>query len=51
LAARGARNLDEGEEPIEEAALLRQTRRQALGVILRGSLIGAAMTGPLLLLP
>jgi hypothetical protein len=50
LAARGARDLDEGEEAIGDAALRWQIRRQALGVILRGSLIGLAMTVPVLLL-
>jgi len=50
LAARGARNLDMGEEDVTDPTLLRQIRRQALGVVVRGSLIGLALTVPVLLL-
>jgi hypothetical protein len=51
LAARGARDLDDGEQRVEDSTELRQIRRQALGVVLRGSLIGAALTAVVLLLP
>ncbi len=51
LAARGARNMDQGEEPIRDPALLRRLRRQARRVNLESLLIGLALTALVLALP
>lgn len=44
LAARGARNLDGGEEPIESPSELLQVRRQARKVYLESAAVAAALT-------
>jgi hypothetical protein len=49
LAARGARDLDKGEERVEDSTERRQIRLQALGVVVRGVLIGAGLTVAVLL--
>jgi hypothetical protein len=53
FALQGARDLEAGEgyQPVADKALLSLQRRRAVGVILRGTLIGAAMLVPVLLLP
>ena len=44
LAARGARNLDGGDEAIEEAAVKGQLRRQARRVYVESVLLAAVLT-------
>jgi hypothetical protein len=53
FALQGARDLEAGDgyEKVADKGLLNIQRRRALGVILRGSLIGAALTVPVLLFP
>ncbi|HEX6767135.1 MAG TPA: hypothetical protein VF103_16675 [Polyangiaceae bacterium] len=51
LAAKGVRNLDGGEQAITDEAELRQVKRQARGVQLRGLALGVALTAVVLLLP
>lgn len=51
LAARGSRNLDAGEEKIEDEALVVQLRGQARKVHGRSALIAALLTGLCLMLP
>jgi hypothetical protein len=43
--------MDSGEENIADEAERWQVRSQALGVIVRGSLIGAALTAGVMLVP
>jgi len=50
LAARGARDLDEGEALVEDPAERWQIRKQALGVMARGVLIGAGLMVPVLII-
>jgi hypothetical protein len=51
LAARGARNLDRGDERIADAAELAQVRRQARLVHLESVAAAALLTAAALLLP
>ena len=51
LAARGARNMDNGVEVIEDAAVLARVRRQARSVYLKAILAGLVLTALFLLLP
>ena len=51
LAARGRRDLDGGEEVVEDPFLLAQLRRQAREVHVEALLAGAALTGLALLIP
>jgi hypothetical protein len=51
LAARGARKFGKEEEKIEDQAELRQVRRQALRVILKGVLVAIPLTVLAYLLP
>jgi hypothetical protein len=51
LAAKGVRNLDGGEQVITDEAELRQVKRQARGVQLRGLALGVVLTAVVLLLP
>ena len=44
LASRGLRNLSDREEKIEDQAELKQVRRQALRVILKGVLAAIPLT-------
>jgi len=44
LASRGLRNISDKEESIEDEAELKQVRRQALRVILKGVLIAIPLT-------
>ncbi len=50
LAARGSRNLDTGEEKIQDTAALRQLRRQARRVHIESILAGAWLTALCLVL-
>lgn len=51
LAARGSRNLDTGEEEIEDHAVTIQLRRQARRVHIESILTAALLTGLCLTLP
>jgi hypothetical protein len=51
LAARGARQMGETEDLIDDPALRRRLRRQAFGVVVRGTLIGAVMTAGVVVWP
>ncbi len=51
LASRGARKFGEFEEKIEDAAELKQVRRQALKVILKGLLVAIPLTLIAFMLP
>ena len=51
LAARGARNMDTGEEAVEDEAERAQLRRQARMVHVRSVLAGAALTALSLVTP
>ena len=51
LAARGARNLDRGDEKIADAAELAQVRRQARVVHVESVALAALLTAAALLLP
>ena len=51
LASRGLRNISDKEEKIEDQADLRQVRRQALRVILKGVLAAIPLTVLAYLLP
>ena len=51
LASRGSRKIGEFEETIEDEAELRQVRRQALRVILKGVLVALPLTILAYLLP
>lgn len=44
LAARGSRNLDTGEEKIQDPAMTSALRRQARGVHVKSLLAGALLT-------
>ena len=44
LASRGLRNISDKEERIEDQAELKQVRRQALRVVLKGVLIAIPLT-------
>ena len=51
LAKRGARNMDDGIEQIEDQSVVDQARRQARRVLAKSVLLGAALTLAALLLP
>ncbi len=51
LAARGARNLDGGEETIADRGLIAALRRRARMVHLKAGLAALALTGLILALP
>jgi len=51
LAARGARNMDDGEEKIEEPGILEQVRNQAKKVHLYSIVFAVGLTALVLLLP
>jgi hypothetical protein len=51
LAARGARNMDNGIEEIKDEAVLRQVRKQARIVNIRSALLAAVLTIAILLIP
>jgi hypothetical protein len=51
LASRGVRDMDNGEEQIEDSAELRQVRKQALKVHIESVLAAALLTGLCLLIP
>jgi len=51
LASRGLRNISDKEERIEDQAELRQVRRQALRVILKGVLVALPLTVIAFILP
>jgi len=51
LAARGARDLDGGEEIVSEPFLVAQLRRQARRVHIESALLGVALAGLALLIP
>jgi len=51
LASRGLRNISDKEEQIEDQAELRQVRRQALRVILKGVLVALPLTVIAFILP
>jgi len=51
LASRGLRNISDKEERIEDQAELRQVRRQALRVIIKGVLVAIPLTVLAYLLP
>ncbi len=51
LAARGARDLDGGEEAVVDPFLVAQLRRQAREIHVESLLLGAALTGLALLIP
>ncbi len=51
LAARGARDLDGGEEIVSDPFLLAQLRRQAREVHVESTLLAVALTGLALLIP
>lgn len=51
LAARGVRDLDGGEERVEDLVMLDQLSRQAREVHIEAALLGAALTGLALLTP
>jgi hypothetical protein len=51
LASRGARDMDSGEEQIEDSTELRQVRRQALKVNIESVLAAALLTVLCLLIP
>lgn len=51
LAARGARNMDNGIEEIKDEAVLQQIRRQARNVNIRSALLAAVLTIALLIIP
>lgn len=51
LAARGSRNMDDGEEKIEDSVVIAQLRRQARKVYLQSSLAAIALTALSLTLP
>ena len=51
LAGRGARNMDTGEEQIEDPEVLRQIRRQALKVNVESVAAAALLTALCLLIP
>jgi hypothetical protein len=51
LAARGVRDLDGGEEPIGEAFMRTELKRQAWRIHIESLLLGAALTGLALLIP
>lgn len=51
LAARGARNMDNGIEEIKDEAAVQQVRRQARKVNVRSALLATALTIAILLIP
>lgn len=51
LAARGARDLDDGEEIVDEPFLVAQFRRQAREIHIESALLAVALTGLALLIP
>lgn len=51
LAARGARDLDGGEELVSDPFLLAQLRRRAREVHIESALLAVALTGLALLIP
>lgn len=51
LAARGARDLDDGEEILNEPFMVDQLRRQAREIHIESALLGVALTGLALLIP
>ena len=50
LAAKGARNLDAGEEPVADAGEAHRLRRQALAVLLQSLALAAVLTAAALFL-
>lgn len=48
---RGARDLDGGEEVVDDPVMLRQLRRQAREIHVESILLGVGLTGLSLLLP
>ena len=51
LAARGARDLDDGEQIVSEPFMVTQLRRQAREVHIKSALLGVALAGLALLIP
>lgn len=51
LAARGARDLDDGEQAVNEPFMVAQLRRQAREIHIESVLLGVALTGLVLLMP
>ena len=51
LAARGARDLDDGEQIVSEPFMVDQLRRQAREVHIESALLGVALAGLALLIP
>lgn len=51
LAARGARNMDNGIERIEDEAAQKQVRKQANRVLLKSAVLGALLTLIFVLIP
>lgn len=51
LASRGTRNLDNGEEKVEDQAIAEQLRRQANKVQIEAVAVAGALTAILFLLP
>lgn len=51
LAARGARDLDGGEEIVDEPFMVAQLRRQAREIHIESAVLGVALTGLVLLIP
>ena len=51
LAARGSRNLDRGEEEIQDPALVRELRHRALSVHLKSLLAAVLATAVVLVIP
>jgi hypothetical protein len=51
LAKRGARNLDEGEEKINDEGLASRLRKKAAGIRVRSLLAAAVLTISLLVFP
>ena len=50
LAALGQRNMDDGQEHVEDPWLRARLRRQARGIVVKASLAGAAATAVVMLL-
>jgi hypothetical protein len=51
LASRGVRDMDNGQERIDDDNVLRQVRRQALEVNIESVLAAALLTGICMLIP
>ena len=50
LAARGTRNLDAGDEPVNDDEIERKLRKQALKVYVESALMAVALTGLVIVL-